>query len=360
MATRIEIDTRTFIRFWLVVLGFVVAGLFVWKAWSGLIIVGISAFLAIALSPLIKKINQILPGERRGAAVVIVYALVIAVIGLIFAVSVPAIVSETVKFVKVLPEAIDGVTQNWEGVNRLGEFFGVENLQGGILSWLGAQAESLVGSFGDTIVTSVGTFGSAVVSAVVVLIMTLFMLLEGPSVVEGIWRRYSKNANIARAHKVAEKMMNVVAKFVSSQVVVAMFSGMVTIFTVLIVALIFELPLGLAVPLGVIMAAFSVVPLFGPTVGCLLVTVLIAFSNVWAGAVFLVVTAVYLQLEANVITPKVQGKGLRLPALVVLVAVTIGTYAGGFLGALISIPIAGCVKVLMDEYSGKNDQESRT
>jgi predicted PurR-regulated permease PerM len=356
MVTKIEIDTRTFIRFWLVVLGFVLAALFIWRAWPGLVVVVVSAFLAIALSPLIKKIDRILPGEKRGVAVMVTYALVVVAVGLILAVSVPAIISETAKFVKILPGVIEEATQNWEGLNRFGEFFGVENLQDGVLNWLGAQSEAFVASFGDTVLASVGAFGSALVSTVVVLIMTLFMLTEGPKVSAAIWQRYSGNVNVARAHRMVGKMMNVVAKFVSSQIVLALLSGVVSMITVLVAAMIFELPFGLVVPLGVIMAAFSVIPLFGPTVGCLIATALMVFNDVWAGVLYLVVMVVYMQIEANVLTPNVQGRGLQLPALVVLVAVTIGTYAAGFLGAVISIPIAGCVKVLIDEYSSNKTQ----
>jgi predicted PurR-regulated permease PerM len=354
MVTKIEIDTKTFVRFWLVVLGFVAVAMFVWQAWEGIIVVGISAFLAVALTPLVRRIDKMLPGEKRGMAVTIAYTLVVVAIGLILAIAVPAVVSETAKFVKVLPGVIEETTQNWEGINRIGEFFGVENLQDGILNWFGTQSEAFLSSFGDTVLASVGAFGSALISTVVVLIMTLFMLTEGPKVSAAIWRRYSGNANIARVHTTVGKMMDVVSKFVSSQIVVALFNGVVVMITVLVLAMAFGLPYGLAVPLGVIMAAFSVIPMFGPLVGCLTATALLAFNSLWAGAIFFVITAVYLQIEANVITPKVQGKGLQLPALIILVAVTIGTYAAGFFGAVISIPIAGCIKVLIDEYYAKD------
>jgi predicted PurR-regulated permease PerM len=90
--------------------------------------------------------------------------------------------------------------------------------------------------------------------------------------------------------------------------------------------------------------------MFGSFIGGCIVALLLAF-NVWgAGLAFLIYTIVYLQIEANVISPKVQGKGLQLPALAVLAAVTVGVYMFGIIGAIISIPIAGCIKVLIEEY----------
>ena len=58
----------------------------------------------------------------------------------------------------------------------------------------------------------------------------------------------------------------------------------------------------------------------------------------------------YLQVENNVISPKIQANSLELPSLVILMAVTIGMYMFGLAGAIISIPVAGIVKVLIDEY----------
>ena len=50
------------------------------------------------------------------------------------------------------------------------------------------------------------------------------------------------------------------------------------------------------------------------------------------------------------IAPKVQGTALKLPPIAILIAITIGTYMFGLIGAIIAIPIAGCIKVLIDEY----------
>jgi predicted PurR-regulated permease PerM len=91
--------------------------------------------------------------------------------------------------------------------------------------------------------------------------------------------------------------------------------------------------------------------MFGSFIGGLLVAILLAFNAWGAGLAFLIYTIVYLQIESNVISPKIQGKGLQLPALVILASVTIGVYMFGIVGAIISIPIAGCIKVLLEEYS---------
>lgn len=92
--------------------------------------------------------------------------------------------------------------------------------------------------------------------------------------------------------------------------------------------------------------------MFGPVIGCVLVSVLLFFTslNIWAGINFLIFYIVYQQIENNVIAPKIQGDALKLPPLIILISVTIGIYTMGILGAIIAIPLAGCAKVLFEEY----------
>jgi predicted PurR-regulated permease PerM len=94
--------------------------------------------------------------------------------------------------------------------------------------------------------------------------------------------------------------------------------------------------------------------MFGSFIGGALVALLLAFNAWGAGLAFIIYTIVYLQIESNLISPKIQGKGLQLPALVVLMSVTIGVFTFGIIGAIISIPIAGCIKVLIEEYAAYN------
>ena len=61
-------------------------------------------------------------------------------------------------------------------------------------------------------------------------------------------------------------------------------------------------------------------------------------------------TPIVAQIENNIISPKIQGDALNLQPVIILCAITIGMYMFGLLGAIIAIPIAGCIRVLVDEY----------
>ena len=90
--------------------------------------------------------------------------------------------------------------------------------------------------------------------------------------------------------------------------------------------------------------------MFGATIGGILITSLLAFNDVGAAIIYVIFFVLYQQIENNFISPTIQSKRLELSALTILASVTIGLYLFGVAGGIISIPIAGCLKVLLDTY----------
>ena len=179
-------------------------------------------------------------------------------------------------------------------------------------------------------------------------------MLEGPTLVEDFWRTISssRNAQATRVwHRVTSKLSTVVAKYVSAQVLIALLDGTITAISVFILCLIFSVPGGIAIPLGLISFLFYLIPMFGPVIACIINTVLLFVNSPWAAFSFFLFYLIYQQIENNIIAPRVQGKGLGLPPVIILISIIIGMYAFGLIGCLIAIPIAGCIKVIIDEYA---------
>ena len=146
-------------------------------------------------------------------------------------------------------------------------------------------------------------------------------------------------------------MSTVVAKYVSVQVLIALLDGIVTASVVFILCLIFNISGSIAVPLGLIAFLFYLIPMFGPVITCIINSILLFVNSPWAALSFFLFYIIYQQIENNVISPRVQGKGLGLPPVIILISIIIGMYAFGLIGCLIAIPIAGCIKVIIDEYA---------
>ena len=188
---------------------------------------------------------------------------------------------------------------------------------------------------------------------VLVLVLTLLFLLEGPGMLRGLWNGLEDKDNkkmVSVAKIVVSKMANVVSTYVSRQVIVALIDGCATMLIVFALSLILGFSPSLAVPMGLITALFYLIPMFGQFIGGTIVTVLLLSSNLWAGLIYAIIYIAYSQIENNVIAPKIQGDALSLKPVVILCAIVIGMYMFGLLGAIIAIPIAGCIRVLVEEY----------
>ncbi|MBQ3413326.1 AI-2E family transporter [Candidatus Saccharibacteria bacterium] len=356
----IETDLKTFIKFWLVPIAIVAVIFILYKALTGLIIIGISLFLALALKPLVRKVNGFFTRhfgtekKHSTASAVMAYMIVVLVIGGIVATVGPVVVNETSKFIQNAPEMFQENFGGWEGINSFGRQIGIDNLQAEIINAMNSLSSNLLGNLGSDVVASVSGIADVVMKIVLVLVLTLLFLLEGPMLMETFWKSISAGEENKKPVKVAKqvvsKMANVISTYVSRQITVAALDGIVSGLIVFLLSLFTGISTSLAIPMGMITMTFYMIPMFGQFIGGTLVTLILLFSSLPAGLIFAVIYIVYAQVENNVIAPKIQGNALKLPAVAILCAIVIGMYMFGLLGAIIAIPIAGCIRVLADEY----------
>ena len=351
--TKVQIDTKTFIRFWVVIIGFAAAGYLLAKASAGLLIIGCALFFALAIKPLVNRIANLFPGKSRGIPIALAYLIVVGFICCFVAIVVPTVISETAKFASNLPNIIDGATNNLTFIDDLGKSLHIDNFREQTIKAIGDFSQNFVNldNFGSTITNSITAVGSGIATTILTLVLAFFMLTEGPKIFQDFWSNYPNNGPTKKAKHIIARLSQTISTYVSSAITVALINACATIVTVFILSLIFKLNPGLALPFGLITGVFSLIPMFGSFIGGSIVALLLGFSQIGAGITFLIYTIVYLQVESNAISPKIQGKGMNLPALVVLSAVTIGVYTFGLIGAIVSIPIAGCIRVLIEEYS---------
>ena len=358
MSKTIETDLRTFVKFWLVPVGICAVIFFLYQALTGLVIIGISIFLAIALKPLVRKVNNFFSKhfgtekKHQTVSAVLAYLIVVLIIGGILATIGPVVVNETSKFIQQFPQTFqDG---GWEGINNFGKSIGIENLQSEITNAFNNFSNSIFGAFGANLLDNVSNIADIIMKIVLVIVLTLLFLLEGPSLSNTLWNSISDGDEnkkpVQVAKRVVAKMADVVSTYVSRQVIVAIIDGLASGLIVCLLSLIFKFSPTLAIPMGMTTMIFYMIPMFGQFIGGTIVTLILAVSSPIAAVIFAIVYIIYAQIENNVISPKIQGDALNLPAVVILCAVVIGMYMFGLIGAIIAIPIAGCIRVLIDEY----------
>ncbi len=360
MAKRIETDLATFIKFWLVPLGIITVIFLIYKALTGLIILGVSIFLALALKPLVRKVNSLFTRmfgrdkKHQNISAIFAYLIVVVVIGGILMIVGPVIINETARFVSNFSETFETTLGGWDGVNNFGKSIGIENLGAEITKAVDGLSDNLMGILGNNLMSSVSSVADIVMKVVLTLVLTLLFLLEGPEMMDSMWEKLDdKKTNskmVAVARRMLHRMAEVVSTYVSHQMLVAILDGLATMIIVFVLSLVLKFSPNLALPMGMITMTFYMIPMFGQFIGGTLVTMLLFFSSPIAALVFAVIYIIYAQIENNLIAPKIQGDALNLKAVVILAAITIGMYMFGLLGAIIAIPIAGCIRVLIDEY----------
>lgn len=351
MKVKIEIDTITFVRFWLVVIGFGLAGLLIWNARTALVIIGAAAFLALALNGPVSWLANKLPNRSRTLSTAIAFIVIVAILAAILFLAVPPIVQQTISFLQTLPDTIRAMSAQWKGFGAIVSRYHLESQIDQMVVSIQGNATSWLANFGQNFLSGVGTTMSLITEASLALVLTFLMLVEGPRWSRYFWGLYS-NDNRMQHHRIIFRRMNaVISGYVSGQLIVSGLDGAFAGLTVFILSQVFPaVPANIALPTIAIMFILSLIPMFGAGIGGIIVFALLAINSMPAAIAFGIYFIIYQQIENNVISPTIQSKRIELSPLMVLMAVTIGLYMFGMVGGIISIPIAGCVKVLAAEY----------
>lgn len=350
MKVRIEIDTKTFVRFWLVVIGFILGLYVLYSARTALVIVAVSLFLAIALSPPVNKLASLLPGRSRIGGTALAYVVVVAVLTGFVLLVVPPIVEQMARFAQAVPGIVDSATTRWGGLSEIITRYGLEDQVDNAARSIQENAAAWASNIGSTIISGAGSLFSFMAAFILTLFITFFMLVEGPVWANRIWKVYQNKDRMEHHRDVANKIYRVVTNYVNGQLLVALIASTLAALAVFLLSMFFDVPANLAVPTFAVVFIGALIPMFGATIAGVLVGILLAFNDLTAAIVFAVYFIIYQQVENNVITTVIQSKTLDLSPLVVLVAVTIGTYLFGIAGGIISIPIAGSIQVLIHDY----------
>jgi predicted PurR-regulated permease PerM len=308
--------------------------------------VATAIFLALALDPAVGLIQRVRfrgRGLPRVLAVLLVYAVFFTALVLLILHVFPSIVRDIEGLAGKLPTYVSDF-EDWASSNQ--EFQEL-NQKYDITQKLREQASSLPSRLGDG-ATEIGHITVSLLehllAAITVLTLTFFLLLDGRGMFDrGTGRLPAPQRG--RARRVGIRIAAVVRSYVSVNLLLAAAAGVLT-------WLFLEIEgFHLAVPMGALVAFLDLIPLIGLTLGGAVVAVVLLIDGgpgdaiVWA-AIFLV----YQQLQDRVIQPLLyRGGALKLNPAVAIVAVIVGANLAGVLGALLAIPAAASLGVILDE-----------
>lgn len=350
MKVRIEIDTKTFVRFWLVVIGFAFAILAIYSALSALVIIGAAFFLSLALNKPVSWLAGYMPGKSRVGGTALAFLLVVVVLAAVVFLVIPPIVQQTARFIETLPTVIDTAVIQWRGFDSLIQQYDLQSQVVSIQETIKSNATSWAANLGNNLLSGVGSLLSTIAATFLMLVLSFLMLIEGPSWMARVWALYDNKERMEAHRNLVHRMYQMVTGYVTGQLTVSFIGASLAGLAVFIISFFFNIPSNLALPTVAITFTLSLIPMFGATISGVLISLLLAFNDVMAGVSFALYFIVYQQIENNFVSPVIQARKVELSALAVLISVTIGLYVFGLAGGIISIPIAACLRVLIEDY----------
>jgi predicted PurR-regulated permease PerM len=321
---------------------------FMLLAQAGLTLVMVALFLALALNPAVEFAQR--RGLGRGTAVGAVYIAALAVLALLGSVFIPPLVDQISKLVNALPSLVDELTKGHGPLGFLERKYQVvERVRS---ATTGQNADGLLGQAASTF-TAVKGIAATVLGSIIIAFLTFFMLLEGPD-----WRRRCTElipeSNRGVVERIGAGVYRSVGGFVTGNLVASLLAGLVATIIMLVAGVPY------AVPLGLFVAIIELVPYVGPLVATIAVTAVALTVGVTSALVALGLLLAYHAAEGHALRPILYGRAVKLSPLAVLVAILLGTEIAGILGALIAIPVAGSIQVIIRELLQHREERRRS
>ena len=331
---------RRMIQTVLTVTGVAILLAVLWAAREALMLVYVSALIAMGFSPLVTLIEQ--PHERKGTrrvprwlAILVIYAVIVAVVVLIGLMVVPPLVAQGESLWAKMPEEF----------NKLQTFLIRYKLMTHRVTLEEAVQNAPTGAGGNavgTVLVAISSLIGGMFGLVTILILTFYLLIEANSMFEYLVRFVpaERRGDVAVA---ARQVVSKVSAWLRAQFVLA---GVMGTFAAVGLGL-------MGVPyfyvIALVAAVGETIPIVGPVIGGLAsVAVAISVSPKLAlmvGVYFLVLH----QLEANILVPKIMEKSVGVSPVAVLVALLVGGALWGLVGAILAIPTAAILSVILEE-----------
>ncbi len=288
---------------------------------------------------------------KRPICLTLTYLIAFGIISLLILVIIPDIIKTITGLAENLPSLV-GKTRNWlEGVFEEYNFNKalIPELKVNWSAVANSAKNILVGSYNqifDGAVSVTTSVFSSVFDGVFSVFISIYILAQK----ERIGRFVKRAINAFTEPKVNSVIYHVAgcaqesfSRFIGGQLIEAVILGTLCLIGMLI------LGLPNAVIISVIITVTALVPIVGATVGMFIGFLLIVITDPFKAVLFVIFLFLLQQFEGNVIYPKVVGRVVGLPGVIVVSAVLVGGNIGGVLGALIAVPTSAVLFVLLKE-----------
>ncbi len=303
------------------------------QAGSVLTLVGLALFVAAGLDPIVSWLNR--HRVPRWAGVLLVILGVLGVAALFLALAIPRITAEATALVHELPHYARSLQNHNSELGKLNARYHVEQRLSKLIS---SHGSSLVGG-----VLGVGEVVLSVVSSTLLVAVLSVYFLGGLPRIKMFGYRLVPQSRRPRAILIGDEIFARVGGYVLGNA-----------FTSLIIwvgVAVWMLAWGIPYPflLSMFVALIDLIPIIGSYIGGAAVTLVALTVSLPVAIATLVFMIAYKLAEDYLIVPRVMGRTVQVPATVTLVAVLVGGALLGIIGALVAIPLAAAVRLLLEQ-----------
>jgi predicted PurR-regulated permease PerM len=305
----------------------------------------IALFLAAVLNPAVNWLQRRHRLIKRPIAIALTYLGLVVALLLIVGIFLPLLVDQInglAKFVATAAQAPEGPTEYIKGLAKQNGF-------GGLLQRFSVELADLRKQLGDFVGNLFSASGQIALSAAglvaalaTVLTLTFFLILGSERYVNaGVGLFAERHQPLVR--RILGQAAGAVSGYITGNLAISVICG-VTTFVVLLI-----LGMPYAAPLALLVAVLDLIPLVGATLGGALLVIVGLFVEPWKAVVLLIFVLVYQQVESNLLQPMVYSQAVQLNGLVILIALLVGGQLLGIPGALLAIPVAEIIRIVVPE-----------
>jgi predicted PurR-regulated permease PerM len=309
----------------------------------------VAGFFALVLAPAVDWCQQRLHLRRGLATSLVFFTGLVVLIGMLTAFIVP-VANQVTKFSDQLPHYVEDARK---GKGTVGDLVKRYDLDKKVKENQDKIQQAISGAGAPALKAVQGVFNT-LLAFLTILVLTFLMLLRGPSLTAGALVLFPARQR-KRVALIAADAAKAVSGYMLGNFLISLIAGGATYVMLKI----------LGVPYPEVIALFvafaDLIPLVGATLGAVPTVGLSFLHSTTAGIVAVVFYIVYQQFENHVLQPTVMSRTVDVNPLTVLVSVLVGVELFGFLGALLAIPAAGIIQVvvrnLFDPETGRLKKE---
>ena len=347
----------------LIAVGILVVGSILFVARGALLPIIISVIVAELLFPIVSGLERILPGRERHpriarlVTIAIVYIAFFALVAVLIYLTVQPIIKEVQEFIQVAPQiyeeakvTVGGLLQEFDRQVPAAVKAQLDEL---LRSASGLISKAALSLLTKTIGGVTGTI-SVIIGLVIVPFLLFYMLKDKEELVGGMYSVLPENVS-RHTGNVLGLIDGVIGSYVRAQLISATIVGVFVFIGLLL------LDVSFALTLGLLAGVLGLIPIIGAFIGAV-PGLLVALATdpgklVWVALLYIVVQFV----ESNIISPRIQGRALRLHPIFIMITLIIASDIAGLWGVLVGVPLVAAARDVFayfySEWSGRGGQE---